>query len=151
MYIDIYKITTVKNKLLTIYYIICIKIKILFSLCVLPLISYIFYIELCFYKIIVYNFLKTYNFYYIATWNDRKNNVNTIPLFYNYKISEKIKNEYGNADLIIANNCIAHTNQLNDLMEGISNNLSNKGVFVAEFNYWGKMVENNNYSLILLN
>jgi SAM-dependent methyltransferase len=77
-----------------------------------------------------------------------KNNVNTVPLFYNYKISEKIKKEFGVADLIIANNCIAHTNQLNDLVEGISNNLSNKGVFVAEFNYWGKMLENNNYSLI---
>jgi len=77
-----------------------------------------------------------------------KNNVNTVPLFYNYKISEKIKKEFSDADLIIANNCIAHTNQLNDLVKGISNNLSNKGVFVAEFNYWGKMLENNNYSLI---
>jgi len=27
------------------------------------------------------DFLKTYNFYYIATWNDRKNNVNTIKSF----------------------------------------------------------------------
>ena len=77
-----------------------------------------------------------------------KKNINTVPLFYNYEISKKINNEYGNADLIIANNCIAHTNYLNDLIKGVKNNLTKKGVFVAEFNYLGKMVENNNYSLI---
>ncbi len=77
-----------------------------------------------------------------------KNKVNTIPSFYNYEISKKIRNEYGKADLIIANNCIAHTNDLEDLLKGIKNNLCKNGVFVAEFNYWGSMVEQNNYSLI---
>lgn len=77
-----------------------------------------------------------------------KNKINTIPAFYNYEISKKIDNEYNNADLIIANNCIAHTDNLKNLMEGIKKNLSNNGVFVAEFNYWGNMVEKNNYSLI---
>ena len=48
-----------------------------------------------------------------------KNKINTIPAFYNYEISKKIDNEYNNADLIIANNCIAYTDNLKNLMEGI--------------------------------
>ena len=77
-----------------------------------------------------------------------KRNVNSIANFFSKKISSKLLNEYGKSDLIIANNCMAHTNDLKDLIQGIENLISKKGVFIAEFNYWGSMVKNNNYSLI---
>jgi hypothetical protein len=68
--------------------------------------------------------------------------------FFSSNLSKKISREFGKADLIIANNCIAHTNDLKDLITGIRSLLSKKGVFVAEFNYWGNMLRDNNYSLI---
>lgn len=77
-----------------------------------------------------------------------KRNVNSIASFFSKKLSSKILNEYGKSDLIIANNCVAHTNNLKDLILGIENLISKNGVFVAEFNYWGSMVKKNNYSLI---
>lgn len=77
-----------------------------------------------------------------------KNNVNAIANFFSKNISLKIAKEYGKSDLIIANNCIAHTNDLKDLIQGVENLISKKGIFVAEFNYWGSMVKKNNYSLI---
>ena len=77
-----------------------------------------------------------------------KNNIPAIPLFFSNSVAKKISNEWGKAKLIFGNNCIAHLNNLKDLMLGVKNLLSDDGVFVIECNYWGGMVKNTNYSLI---
>lgn len=77
-----------------------------------------------------------------------KKKIMTIPLFFTSDLARQIKFEFGSADLIYGNNCIAHLNNLKDLMKGVSNLLSPTGVFVIECNYWGAMVQNINYSLI---
>ena len=77
-----------------------------------------------------------------------KNNIPAIPLFFTNSVAKKISNEWGKAKLIFGNNCIAHLNNLKDLMLGVKNLLSDDGVFVIECNYWGGMVKNTNYSLI---
>lgn len=77
-----------------------------------------------------------------------KRNIPAIPEFFTNNISKKISKEWGRAKLIYANNCIAHLNDLRDFMNGITNLLEQKGVFVFECNYWGGMVKNVNYSLI---
>lgn len=77
-----------------------------------------------------------------------KNNIKTVPLFFTSEVAKKIKNEWGKADLIYGNNCIAHLDSLKDLMTGVTDLLSDNGVFVIECNYWGGMVNNINYSLI---
>ena len=50
--------------------------------------------------------------------------------------------------MIYGNNCIAHLNDVRDLMEGVKTLLKKDGVFIVECNYWGGMVKNINYSLI---
>ena len=77
-----------------------------------------------------------------------KRGIPTVPLFFTENIAKKIAKEWGTAKVIIGNNCIAHLNDLKDLMAGIKLLLSPDGVFVIECNYWGGMVKNINYSLI---
>ncbi len=77
-----------------------------------------------------------------------KKGIPTVPLFFTEDLARQIVNEYGRAKAIVANNCIAHLNGLDDLMRGVSRLLADDGVFIIECNYWGGMVENTNYSLI---
>ncbi len=77
-----------------------------------------------------------------------RKNIPAVPLFFDNSIAKKISKEWGKAKLIYGNNCIAHLNNLKDLMLGVQNLLKDDGVFVLECNYWGGMVENTNYSLI---
>ena len=77
-----------------------------------------------------------------------KNNIPAVPLFFTNNVARKISNEWGKAKLIYGNNCIAHLNDLRDLVGGVKTLLSDDGVFVLECNYWGGMVKNTNYGLI---
>jgi len=77
-----------------------------------------------------------------------KREIPSLPLFFSENLSEKILKEWGPAKLIYGNNCIAHLNDLRDLIKGVYKLLTNDGVFVLECNYWGGMVKNINYSLI---
>ena len=42
-----------------------------------------------------------------------------MPEFFSKKLAQQIKNEWGQAKVIYGNNCIAHLNDVRDLMEGI--------------------------------
>ena len=77
-----------------------------------------------------------------------KRGIPTVPLFFTENLAKKIGKEWGTAKVIIGNNCIAHLNDLRDLMRGVKLLLSPDGIFVIECNYWGAMVKNTNYSLI---
>ena len=72
----------------------------------------------------------------------------TLPLFFTEDLARQIAFENGKAKAIVANNCIAHLNDLDDLMKGVARLLAQDGVFILECNYWGGMVKNGNYSLI---
>ena len=72
----------------------------------------------------------------------------TLPLFFNERNAKLVAKEMGQAKLIYANNCIAHIDDLDSVMEGVKALLTDDGVFVVECNYWGGMVKNKNYSLI---
>ncbi len=77
-----------------------------------------------------------------------KRGIPTVPLFFSERLAKQIVNEWGPAKVMIGNNCIAHLNDLHDLMRGVKTLLSPDGVFIIECNYWGGMVKNTNYSLI---
>lgn len=77
-----------------------------------------------------------------------KKGITALPEFFTEDIARQIKNEWGSPKLIYGNNCIAHLNDLRDLMNGVKLLLDKNGVFVFECNYWGGMVKNINYSLI---
>ena len=77
-----------------------------------------------------------------------KNGVTTISDFFSHRLAKTIVKEYGKAKLIYANNCIAHIDNIHDIMNGVTELLSEDGVFAIECNYWGSMVDNFNYALI---
>ena len=77
-----------------------------------------------------------------------KRGIATLPEFFTKKLSKQISKEWGKAKVIYANNCIAHLNNLRDVMEGVESLLKDDGVFVVECNYWGEMADKTNYSLI---
>lgn len=72
----------------------------------------------------------------------------TISDFFSERLAKNIVREYGKAKIIMGANCIAHIDNLQDLMRGIRVLLEDDGVFVVECNYWGGMVKNKNYALI---
>lgn len=77
-----------------------------------------------------------------------KKGIPAVPLFFNERLAKQIAFEWGQAKVIAGSNCIAHLNDLRDLMRGIKALLRDDGVFILEANYWGGMVKNTNYSLI---
>lgn len=77
-----------------------------------------------------------------------KRGIPTVPMFFSESLARKIAREWGTAKVLIGNNCIAHLNDLRDLILGVNAVLAPDGVFIIECNYWGGMVKNTNYSLI---
>ena len=77
-----------------------------------------------------------------------KKGITTVPEFFTKRIASQIKYEWGQAKVIYGNNCIAHLNDVRDLVDGVDILLKKDGVFIIECNYWGGMVKNINYSLI---
>lgn len=77
-----------------------------------------------------------------------KKNILTVSDFFTENLARKIFREWQAANIIIANSVMTHTNNMNDIMRGVSLLLDKNGVFVLEDSYWGKMVEQANYYLI---
>lgn len=59
--------------------------------------------------------------------------IETINDFFSLSVSESIKQEYGQADVLIANNVLAHVPDLKNVLEGVRNLLSPTGRFYCEF------------------
>ena len=59
-----------------------------------------------------------------------KRGIATLPEFFTKKLSKQISKEWGKAKVIYANNCIAHLNNLRDVMEGVESLLKDDGVFI---------------------
>ena len=78
-----------------------------------------------------------------------KHSIPTFPALFNFKTSKLVSNEFGNAKVVMANQCIAHVDDLYDFMKGIDNLLNKKdGVFIFETGYWGNMVKRTIYEQI---
>jgi len=77
-----------------------------------------------------------------------KRNIPTVSTFFSERLAKQIKKEWGSPKVIVANNCIAHVNDLHDIARGIDALLDDKGIFIMEEYYWGAMVKNADYSLI---
>jgi len=68
--------------------------------------------------------------------------VETICDFFSSKISRKILKEYKYPNLIVANNVLAHTNEMHDIFLGISLLMNLETLFVMEFSYALDIYEN---------
>ena len=76
------------------------------------------------------------------------NGIPTIPLFFDGRLGKLIAREIAKAKVVYGNNCIAHIDDLNSVMEGVKEVTTDDGVFIVECNYWGGMVKNKNYALV---
>ena len=76
------------------------------------------------------------------------NGIPTVPLFFDGRLGKLIAREIAKAKVVYGNNCIAHIDDLNSVMEGVQAVTTYDGVFIVECNYWGGMVKNKNYALV---
>jgi len=74
--------------------------------------------------------------------------VPTIAEFFGKSVAEKIKVGYGEAQVLIGNNVVAHTDDHHSLVSGIEHILSKDGVFVLEAPYLVDMFENMTFDTI---
>ena len=78
-----------------------------------------------------------------------KNNIPTFPALFNEKSAKLVFNEFGSAKVVMANQCIAHVDNLIDFMNGVDRLLNKKkGIFIFETGYWTRMVDRTIYEQI---
>ena len=71
-----------------------------------------------------------------------RNEIMTLPIFFDKDSAKKIFKEFGKADLITINNLFANIVDLNTFFEAVEILLNDDGVFVIESSYLFKMIEN---------
>lgn len=74
--------------------------------------------------------------------------VDTISEFFNADLAKKISSSRGQADLIVANNVLAHVPDINGFVEGMSLLLKRNGVITIEFPHLLKLIEQNQFDTI---
>tara|TARA_Y100001970_G_C14239851_1_gene864206 strand:+ start:638 stop:1855 length:1218 start_codon:yes stop_codon:yes gene_type:complete len=77
-----------------------------------------------------------------------KNNIKTLNGFFDYKLSNYIKNKFGKSDLIIARNVIPHVENIHSVIKGIKNLLSKNGTVAIEFHYLDKIINGLQYDSV---
>lgn len=68
--------------------------------------------------------------------------------FFNIPVASSIIDEYGKADLVMANNVFAHISDINGVTEAVRKVLADEGVFIFEVHYLGKIIEDLQYDFI---
>lgn len=76
------------------------------------------------------------------------NGINTLNKFFSKKTAEQLLKDESKANLIIANNVLAHVPDINDFLEGINIILREDGYFLVEVPYLLRLIENNQFDTI---
>ena len=71
----------------------------------------------------------------------KKKGVKTNIQFFGYANSKILKQKYGSFKLIVANNVLAHVDNINDFVNGISNLASNETIISVEFQYLVNIIQ----------
>ncbi len=72
----------------------------------------------------------------------------TLNRYFDAECVERIKKEYGTADIVSANNVFAHIDNVGAVCHNVGKLLSEKGIFVVEFPYLVTMVEEMLFDMI---
>lgn len=78
----------------------------------------------------------------------RKKGVDTYVDFFNTKTAAQIVDTKGNADLIVANNVLAHVPDINDFIAGVAILLAPNGVVSFEFPHLARLLEKSQFDTI---
>lgn len=68
--------------------------------------------------------------------------INVVPEFFGAECALKLSKEYGKADIITAINVLAHTDDLNGFVKGVSHFLHDDGLFIVEVPYLKNLIRN---------
>lgn len=77
-----------------------------------------------------------------------ENGVNTIVEFFGADVAQKVRDQYGKADIISASNVMCHIPDLHSVGKGVDILLKEKGVFEFEDPYLGDMISKTSYDQI---
>ena len=77
-----------------------------------------------------------------------KKGILQIDSFFTKRISDKIKKEFKQFDIITANHVCAHVENLNDFFLGVKNLLKTDGIFAFEVSYRGSVLKKNTFDTI---
>lgn len=84
----------------------------------------------------------------IDSIDSNNNNIDLYPGFFNEKMGNKILNENGHMDVIMANNVYAHIVDIKSTTKAVKNLLSDNGVFVFEVHYLGNVISDMQYDMV---
>ncbi len=68
--------------------------------------------------------------------------------FFNIETAKEIVKKYGRADAILANNVLAHIDNMNEIIRGVKILLNEKGVLIFEVQYFLELVKSLQYDFI---
>ena len=74
--------------------------------------------------------------------------IKTYTRIFNNETSKIIKDDFGSADLVIANNVFNHSDDPFDFVDGVSNLLNLGGTFVYELPYWYNTIKDGKFDQI---
>lgn len=74
--------------------------------------------------------------------------INTLNSFFNYATAQQIISEYSKADLIVANNVLAHVPNINDFVKGLKLLLAENGMISIEFPHLMNLIDENQFDTI---
>ncbi len=74
--------------------------------------------------------------------------IKTLPYFLNTKVAQTIVSEFGQADVVTANNAFAHIHDLDEIIESVDILTKDNGIFVVEFPYLIDFIEKNLFDTI---
>ncbi len=77
-----------------------------------------------------------------------QNGILTIADYFNHPLAQSVASDYGKAKVIIGNNVVAHIDDHQELMKGVSELIDEDGVFILEAPYLVDMFENLAYDSI---
>ena len=77
-----------------------------------------------------------------------KKYIKTLKSNYNKKTAKYINKQFGCFDIILSTNFFAHTNSLNEILNGIHINLKDNGVLIIEIQYFYTLLKKNGFDSI---
>ncbi|MEK7575034.1 MAG: class I SAM-dependent methyltransferase [Patescibacteria group bacterium] len=78
----------------------------------------------------------------------KKNGVETVTAFFSEKTAEAVVQKYGRAKVVLANNVIAHIDDLHSVFGGIKKLLSPDGVFIFEAHWVGNLITDGGFDQV---
>jgi SAM-dependent methyltransferase len=74
--------------------------------------------------------------------------IRTEQVFFGQKAAEKLSAQYGQADLLLGNNVLAHVPKINDFVAGMQKMLKPTGILTMEFPHLQRLIEGNQFDTI---